>query len=82
MLADESLGRVSGEELVAEETAYREMRAKLDSMGPVNMMALEEYKETAQRHEFLDTQRKDLLDSDREHAGDDQGNRRRYQAEV
>ena len=39
------------------------MRAKLDSMGPVNMMALEEYKETAQRHDFLDTQRKDLLDS-------------------
>ena len=32
-------------------------------MGPVNMMALEEYKETAQRHEFLETQRKDLLDS-------------------
>jgi chromosome segregation protein len=63
LLADESLGRASGEELIAEETAYREMRAKLDSMGPVNMMALEEYKETAQRHDFLDTQRKDLLDS-------------------
>jgi chromosome segregation protein len=63
LLADESLGRVSDEELVAEETAHREMRAKLDSMGPVNMMALEEYQETAQRHEFLDTQRKDLLDS-------------------
>jgi chromosome segregation protein len=63
LLADESLGRASGEELIAEETAYREMRTKLDSMGPVNMMALEEYKETAQRHDFLDTQRKDLLDS-------------------
>ena len=63
LLAEESVGRVSGEELAAEETAYREMRGKLDSMGPVNMMALEEYKETAQRHEFLDTQRKDLLDS-------------------
>ena len=32
-------------------------------MGPVNMMALEEYKETAERHQFLETQRKDLLDS-------------------
>jgi chromosome segregation protein len=32
-------------------------------MGPVNMMALEEYKETAQRYEFLETQRKDLLES-------------------
>ena len=54
---------VIGEELAAEDQAYREMRARLDAMGPVNMMALEEYKETAERHEFLETQRKDLLDS-------------------
>jgi chromosome segregation protein len=54
---------VEGELLVAEETAYREMRTRLDNMGPVNMMALEEYKETAQRHQFLETQRKDLLES-------------------
>ncbi|HJX85896.1 MAG TPA: chromosome segregation protein SMC, partial [Candidatus Angelobacter sp.] len=52
-----------GEQLVVEETMYREMRTRLDNMGPVNMMALEEYKETAQRHEFLETQRKDLQDS-------------------
>ncbi len=39
------------------------MRTRLDAMGPVNMMALEEYQEAAQRHEFLETQRKDLLDS-------------------
>ena len=32
-------------------------------MGPVNMMALEEYNETAERHGFLESQRKDLLDS-------------------
>ena len=32
-------------------------------MGPVNMMALEEYNETVTRHSFLETQRKDLLDS-------------------
>jgi len=63
LLADESLVRVSGEELTVQDTAYRELRAKLDAMGPVNMMALEEYQEARQRHEFLDTQRKDLLDS-------------------
>ena len=40
---------------------YREMRTKLDAMGPVNMMALEEYKETAERHTFLETQRNDLI---------------------
>jgi chromosome segregation protein len=32
-------------------------------MGPVNMMALEEYQEASQRYDFLETQRKDLLDS-------------------
>ncbi len=61
--ADEALIRIEGEALVAEDQACREMKVKLDGMGPVNMMALEEYNETAQRHEFLETQRKDLLDS-------------------
>ncbi|MGC2321741.1 MAG: chromosome segregation protein SMC, partial [Terriglobales bacterium] len=55
--------RVESEQLAAEEAMYREMRTRLDNMGPVNMMALEEYQETAQRHTFLETQRKDLLDS-------------------
>ena len=32
-------------------------------MGPVNMMALEEFAEASTRHAFLETQRKDLLDS-------------------
>jgi chromosome segregation protein len=63
LMADESLPRLAGEELATEDTTYREMRTRLDNMGPVNMMALEEYKETAQRHEFLETQRQDLLQS-------------------
>ncbi len=63
LLADETLPRLAGEELALEDTAYREMRTRLDNMGPVNILALEEYKEVAQRHEFLETQRKDLLDS-------------------
>jgi chromosome segregation protein len=61
--ADEFLVRIEGEALVAEDQACREMKQRLENMGPVNMMALEEYNETAQRHEFLDTQRKDLLES-------------------
>ena len=63
LMADESLPRIATEDLANEESAYREMRTRLDNMGPVNMMALEEYKETAQRHEFLETQRLDLLQS-------------------
>ena len=62
-MADDSLPRVVGEELATEDADYREMRTRLDNMGPVNMMALEEYKETAERHEFLETQRRDLLES-------------------
>jgi chromosome segregation protein len=61
--ANDQIVLVEGEQLVADETAYREMRTKLENMGPVNMMALEEFKETEQRHQFLETQRKDLLDS-------------------
>jgi chromosome segregation protein len=63
LLADTTLALVSGDELATCDQAYREMRAKLEAMGPVNMMALEEYRETAERHTFLDTQRKDLISS-------------------
>jgi chromosome segregation protein len=63
LMTDTTIPIASGEQLSAEDQAYREMRTRLDAMGPVNMMALEEYKETAERHAFLDTQRKDLLDS-------------------
>jgi chromosome segregation protein len=63
LMADTTLPIVSGDELVREDGLYREMRTRLEGMGPVNMMALEEYKETAERHQFLDRQRKDLLES-------------------
>ncbi|HXM12484.1 MAG TPA: chromosome segregation protein SMC [Terriglobales bacterium] len=63
LMADTTISLVVGDELAAEDQAHREMRARLDAMGPVNMMALEEYKETAERHQFLSTQRKDLIDA-------------------
>ncbi|MBV8673889.1 MAG: chromosome segregation protein SMC [Acidobacteriaceae bacterium] len=55
--------RLESEMLVAEDEACRGLKQKMESMGPVNMMALEEYKETEQRYEFLENQRKDLLES-------------------
>jgi chromosome segregation protein len=61
--ADESLIRLETEPLALEEEACRGIKQKIESMGPVNMMALDEYKEAAERHEFLETQRKDLIDS-------------------
>ncbi len=60
---DADLARMVGDELAAEEETCRELRQRLEQMGPVNMMALDEYKETAERHGFLDTQRKDLIES-------------------
>jgi chromosome segregation protein len=63
LMADECLPRLAGEELGNEEAIYKDMRTRLENMGPVNMMALEEYQETAQRHGFLETQRQDLLQS-------------------
>jgi chromosome segregation protein len=60
---DEQLGRLSGDELSVEEETCRALRDRIEQMGPVNMMALDEYKETAQRHAFLEVQRKDLIES-------------------
>ncbi|HUX45869.1 MAG TPA: chromosome segregation protein SMC [Terracidiphilus sp.] len=61
--ADTEIVHLAGEELLAEEETCRGLRQRIEQMGPVNMMALEEYKETAERHSFLETQRKDLMES-------------------
>ena len=60
---DSAIARIEGEDLHTEEEQARAIKQKLEAMGPVNMMALEEYNETSQRHGFLETQRKDLLES-------------------
>ena len=60
---DRAVEYLEGEVLNAQEVEARGLKQKLEAMGPVNMMALEEYGETAERHAFLETQRKDLLDS-------------------
>ncbi|WP_263385318.1 chromosome segregation protein SMC [Granulicella arctica] len=61
--ADQSIVRIEGDTLTFEESESRELKKKLEAMGPVNMMALEEYTESAERHGFLETQRKDLLEA-------------------
>jgi chromosome segregation protein len=60
---DALIERLAGEELAAQEETCHGLRQRIEQMGPVNMMALEEYKETAERHGFLDTQRLDLMES-------------------
>jgi chromosome segregation protein len=61
--ADAEILHLGGDELAAEEETCRTLRQRIEQMGPVNMMALDEYKETAGRHGFLDTQRRDLMES-------------------
>ena len=54
---------MSGDELAIAEASYREMKQKIENMGAVNMMALEEYNECEQRFGFLTRERDDLLQS-------------------
>jgi chromosome segregation protein len=54
---------MSGEELATAEASYREMKQRIENMGAVNMMALEEYNECEQRFTFLTRERDDLLRS-------------------
>ena len=54
---------MSGEELAAAEANYREMKQRVENMGAVNMMALEEFNECEQRFTFLTRERDDLLKS-------------------
>ena len=54
---------MSGEELALAEANYRDMKQRIENMGAVNMMALEEFNECDQRFTFLTRERDDLLQS-------------------
>ena len=57
---------LSPEELEEAEAQHRQVKTKIENLGPINMMALEEYEECKQRHDFLAGQQQDLLDSIRD----------------
>ena len=48
---------------VTPEEAIEELKRKIERLGPVNMMAIEQYDELDARHGFLTGQRKDLIQS-------------------
>ncbi len=54
---------LAADELASAEANYNEMKARVESMGPVNMMALEEFQECEQRETFLRRERDDLVQS-------------------
>ncbi|MGH9788734.1 MAG: chromosome segregation protein SMC, partial [Candidatus Acidiferrales bacterium] len=55
--------RLSGDALAQVEVRFREIKQRLETIGPVNMMALEEFQECEQRFNFLTAQRDDLMAS-------------------
>ena len=61
----------------------QELRERIDRMGPVNVLAVEQAQELEERHTFLTAQRQDLLDSiaelDRAIKGIDKASRERFQ---
>ncbi|MBI4485528.1 MAG: hypothetical protein HY655_05905, partial [Acidobacteria bacterium] len=63
-LADPGTAVLAAEQhaLSAEEAVAR-LRAKIERLGPVNMMAIEQFDELEARHAFLTTQREDLVKS-------------------
>lgn len=54
---------ISEEELATAETSCQELRQRLETLGPVNPLALEEFAECEQRATFLTRERDDLVRS-------------------
>jgi chromosome segregation protein len=50
-------------DLAAVKGRHEELQTKLEAMGPVNLVADEEYRELEERHEFLRTQHDDVVAS-------------------
>jgi len=66
LAADETLPVMDEVGLVTAEEKYQELRGKIESLGPVNISAEEEFNEAQTRYDFLNAQRQDLLDSIRD----------------
>jgi len=54
---------VAEQRTLSAEEAIATLRAKIDRLGPVNMMAIEQFDELETRHAFLTKERKDLVES-------------------
>ncbi len=59
----DQVDRVAQAGPVSTEDAIHSLKAKIDRLGPVNMMAIEQFDELETRHLFLTTQRADLVQS-------------------
>jgi len=62
-LSPEQMAQAGATDWTAVGQQVEVMQQKLDEMGPVNLVAIEEYEETEQRHQFLTTQYDDLVNA-------------------
>jgi chromosome segregation protein len=62
-LAVEDAALLADEALAAAENQYRELKSRIEAMGPINMVALEEYHQCEERYAFLSRERDDLVAS-------------------
>ncbi len=60
---DISLPRLAADALSTAEEQARALRKKMETMGPVNMMALDELREASERFSHLEAQRNDLMEA-------------------
>ena len=74
---DDALARIEGEALVTEEEEARSLKQRLEAMGPVNMMALEEYIRDRRAPHLHGSPAQGPARIHREHPGLYQGDRRR-----
>ena len=54
---------IAQQRTMSAEEAIAALRGRIERLGPVNMMAIEQFDELDERHRFLSTQRNDLVES-------------------
>jgi len=60
---EEDLPEPNAQEEEAQQKKMLSIRNQLDRMGPINLMAREAYQEIKERHDFIEAQKKDLLEA-------------------
>jgi chromosome segregation protein len=61
--ADATAADAAADRVLTPDDVIADLKTKIERLGPVNMMAIEQFDELETRHTFLTTQRQDLLDS-------------------
>ena len=62
-IAEHAPAEIAPEVLQEAEEQYRSIKEKIERLGPVNILARQEYEEVSQRRDFLAAQQQDLLES-------------------